>query len=103
MAITLIEFAIILFIKQNYGKCIVRPSLPCETLIVASAAEEIAANQPGKACINVSKESNSYQQTPYQSLAIDPTAAIDKITCIIFLISYLIFNLAYVLIYIHKN
>ena len=103
MAITLIEFAIILFIKQNYGKSMISSNIPCTRLLVATVGNEMVTNQPEKARINVSEEPSLIQQTSSHYLGIEPTAAIDRITCVIFLCSYFIFNLAYILIYIQKK
>ena len=103
VAITLIEFAVILLIKQNFEKSKVTSNFPCGRLQIVDYANDMNTNKIGQLPGNLSKESRMRQQATGHSMAIDISTKIDKISCILFLCSYLVFILFYVLTYMHMK
>ena len=89
VAFTLIEFAIVLNIKRRYENSKETQNISCKRIAVAAVSTEVETTgtrqRSVKAC--------TCQRSSNLSQANDPTIAIDKITCIIFLCSYTVFLL----------
>lgn len=96
VASTLLEFAVILLIKRNLGKSIAKRNFYRKRPIVIAATGNTETDDKFT-------DRGMWQLSSGDSLVVDPTAKIDKTTCILFLFSYFIFNFVYVLIYIDRK